>query len=66
MKKPEKNSTSKLFEDNTIETTPLYAEAVEEVRDDSFYNVIFLILISLFSFCLIYAIVDIVSQIFTQ
>ncbi|HEY9168267.1 MAG TPA: hypothetical protein VIN72_02130 [Lutibacter sp.] len=65
MKKPEKTSSSQLFEDNTIETTPLFAEAVDEVRDDSFYNVINLILISLFSLCLIYAIVDIVSQIFS-
>ena len=64
--KPKNTSSSQSLKENTIDTTPLYAEAVIEVKDDSFYNVFQFILISLFTLCLIYAIVDIASKIFAQ
>lgn len=64
--KDKKTSSSQQLEDKNIQSDILYAEAVEKVEDDSFYNAFQFILISLFTLCLIYAIVDIASKIFAQ
>jgi len=64
--KSKKISSSQSLKENTIDTTPLYAEAVVEVKGDSLYNAFNVILISLFTLCLIYAVIDIASKIFAQ
>jgi len=64
--KDKKTSSNQPLEGENIQSDIIYAEAVEEVRDDSFYNTLIVILISLFTLCLIYAIVDVATEIFTK